>query len=670
MGNNIKISAPVGYLLSTIIFVVALTLRLTMASEQSGLPFITFYPAMVLAYLLFGIGAGVYVSFLSIAVADFLFIHIDGSSINSREGIYAIFSFLISSVLFGWLIWRFNKTNVTLGLSEQLHKSLLDDQTDLICRYSSDGTFIYVNSAFCDYFGKSSKSLVGEKWAPVAFSEDIPMINDKLSKLTPNNPVVIIENRVINGKGEIRWGQFINRAFYDNDGNLVEVQAVGRDVTESKIIENKLNESNQLLSLFIENSPVALAMFDHDMKYLAVSHRWLMDYALGDQNIIGKSHYEVFPEIPESWKQLHQRCLKGEVLRADEDSFEQKNRTINWLQWEMWPWHKVDGTIGGLVLVTENIDQRKIAEEKLHKAHERFRFILENSPIAVRIVSKATGKVIYANPNYANLISRTLDQAIGINPQQFYLNQHEFHEIAEKLSNRETVINKLVKLGSNGETKWALASFLPTEFENEPVYLGWLYDITDRKQLEEQAEHLAYYDALTGLPNRRMLIDRLHRSLAVNKRSGKFGAVMFIDLDKFKMLNDTHGHAFGDLLLVEVAHRLNSCVRESDSVARIGGDEFVVKLSELNADENESKIEASIVADKIRSILAEVYILKTQKNGDQITIEHRISSSIGVALFSGQEENLDEILKRADVAMYRAKERGRNLVCFFDPSLN
>jgi diguanylate cyclase (GGDEF)-like protein len=286
--------------------------------------------------------------------------------------------------------------------------------------------------------------------------------------------------------------------------------------------------------------------------------------------------------------------------------------------------------------------------------------------MAVHRVSKTTGKVVYANPNYAVLINRTLDQSIGIDPKQFYVNQSEYLEISEKLGKGETVINKLVKLDNNGETKWALASYMPTEFENEPVYLGWLYDITDRKEHEDQSEFMAYCDVLTGLPNRRMLVDRLQQSMAANKRNGIFGAVMFIDLDKFKSLNDTHGHEIGDLLLMEVGQRLSKCVREMDTIARFGGDEFVIMLSELNVDESKSKIEANTVAEKIRALLAETYILKTKKNGDQITIEHRSSSSIGVAFYNGQEINHDDVLKRADQAMYKAKERGRNMVCFFD----
>jgi diguanylate cyclase (GGDEF)-like protein len=162
-----------------------------------------------------------------------------------------------------------------------------------------------------------------------------------------------------------------------------------------------------------------------------------------------------------------------------------------------------------------------------------------------------------------------------------------------------------------------------------------------------------------------MLTDRLGQAMAANHRYGIYGAIMFMDLDKFKSLNDTHGHVAGDLLLVEVGRRISSCVREMDTVARFGGDEFVVMLSELDADKTVSSDEAIRVAEKIRACLSETYILKFQPDeGSEICIEHNCSSSIGVVVFNGHESSQEAILKRADEAMYLAKEEGRNLVRF------
>jgi diguanylate cyclase (GGDEF)-like protein len=192
-------------------------------------------------------------------------------------------------------------------------------------------------------------------------------------------------------------------------------------------------------------------------------------------------------------------------------------------------------------------------------------------------------------------------------------------------------------------------------------------DITERKQMEDEVRQMAFYDPLTRLPNRRLLGDRLGQCMAANKRSACYGALMFLDLDNFKPLNDGYGHAVGDSLLVEVARRLLGCVRQMDTVARFGGDEFIVMLRELNADQDESTAQARVIAEKIRLRLAEPYALSvTQEGRPDATVEHRCTVSIGVTLFSDHEANTDDILKWADIAMYEAKAAGRNVIRFND----
>ena len=191
------------------------------------------------------------------------------------------------------------------------------------------------------------------------------------------------------------------------------------------------------------------------------------------------------------------------------------------------------------------------------------------------------------------------------------------------------------------------------------------YDVTERRLAEEKIHSLAFYDTLTQLPNRRLLTDRLNQAMAACKRSGDYGAVMFLDLDNFKPLNDAHGHVLGDVLLMEVAQRISRCVREVDTVARFGGDEFVVILSKLNADREKSATEACRIAEKICAALAGVYALENKRDGvETAMVEHYCTSSIGVVLFADHESGQDELLRSADMAMYRAKRNGRNQVCF------
>ncbi|OGB54165.1 MAG: hypothetical protein A2496_07525 [Burkholderiales bacterium RIFOXYC12_FULL_60_6] len=196
-------------------------------------------------------------------------------------------------------------------------------------------------------------------------------------------------------------------------------------------------------------------------------------------------------------------------------------------------------------------------------------------------------------------------------------------------------------------------------------YHGITREITERKRLQDQVHQLAFFDPLTKLPNRRLLGDRLSQALAAGKRSACYSALMFLDLDNFKPLNDAHGHVIGDLLLIEVATRITNCVRETDTVARFGGDEFVVLLAELTSDKAQSRAQACLVAEKIRSKLSEVYrLIVVQETAADIFIEHRCTVSIGVTLFVGTEANPKDVLTAADAAMYRAKDAGRNSVWF------
>ena len=198
------------------------------------------------------------------------------------------------------------------------------------------------------------------------------------------------------------------------------------------------------------------------------------------------------------------------------------------------------------------------------------------------------------------------------------------------------------------------------------IYCVWR-DITERKQMEQQIRQLAFYDPLTKLPNRRLLSDRVSKAMVASKRSARYGALIFFDLDDFKSVNDGHGHAVGDSLLIEVARRLTRCVREIDTVARFGGDEFIVLVDDLDEDEAESKRQATNVAQKIQSVMSQPFRLTVSDMGKaDTTFDTHCTASIGVAVFHGSQASQDNLISRADAAMYRAKRDGRSLIRFFE----
>lgn len=287
------------------------------------------------------------------------------------------------------------------------------------------------------------------------------------------------------------------------------------------------------------------------------------------------------------------------------------------------------------------------------------------------VVTDAHSVILRVNHAFTRITGYTAADAIGQTPRILKSGRHDavfYDAIWESVRRTGTWHGEIWNRRKNGEIYPEYLTITEVTGATGEVtnYVATLNDITIRKAAEEHIHNLAFYDALTGLPNRRLLIDRLGHAMAVSNRNSHYGALMFLDMDNFKPLNDAYGHDVGDLLLVEVARRISSCVREMDTVARFGGDEFVVLLCDLHADKTESTAETGIVAEKIRAMLAEPYLLTIQQEGKAGgAVEHHCTSSIGAVLFIHHEASREDIIKLADMAMYQAKEDGGNLVRFY-----
>jgi diguanylate cyclase (GGDEF)-like protein/PAS domain S-box-containing protein len=288
------------------------------------------------------------------------------------------------------------------------------------------------------------------------------------------------------------------------------------------------------------------------------------------------------------------------------------------------------------------------------------------------MVTDVNGVILRVNSAFTKITGYTGEEAVGQMARLLKSDRHDANFYAamwKSIHHLGSWQGEIWNLRKNGESYPAWLTITAVERGDGVVtyYVATLSDITVRKAAENEIKNMAFYDTLTQLPNRRLLMDRLSQAIAANKRSGRYGALMFLDLDNFKPLNDKYGHVVGDLLLIEVARRLTSCVREADTIARFGGDEFVVMLSELDVEKAEPTIQAGIVAEKIRLALAEPYTLEIQQEDQAPTIvNHHCTSSIGVVLFDNQEAGPEDVLKCADMAMYKAKRDGRNLIRFYE----
>jgi diguanylate cyclase (GGDEF)-like protein/PAS domain S-box-containing protein len=318
-------------------------------------------------------------------------------------------------------------------------------------------------------------------------------------------------------------------------------------------------------------------------------------------------------------------------------------------------------------------DQKKM----IHESEAKYRFLADNISDVIWVLEPKSQHWIYMSPSISKLLGYSVDEIMQY-PMEKTLAAESRADVQRWIRERSerflsdtdgdhVYMDEVGYCRRDGSVVWCevTTSFARNE-HGEMILLGVMRDITERKKAEEQIRNLAFYDTLTQLPNRRLLQDRFSLVISACKRNNRYAALMFIDLDNFKPLNDEHGHDVGDILLVEVAHRIVKCVREVDTVSRFGGDEFVVMLSELDADKEKSVEQASVVAEKIRQSLGETYRLAvTKKDGvEPHIVEHHCTASIGVVLFNDHGVTQEDLIRLADAAMYQAKAAGRDRVYF------
>ncbi|AHF02117.1 diguanylate cyclase [Thiomicrospira aerophila AL3] len=282
------------------------------------------------------------------------------------------------------------------------------------------------------------------------------------------------------------------------------------------------------------------------------------------------------------------------------------------------------------------------------------------------LITDSNEKIISVNPAFTRITGYKAEEVLGLTPRVLSSGRHsaEFYEkmwlaIKDDGGWQGEIWNKR----KNGEVFPELQTITAIKNNNSEVthYLSTFSDITNRKKDEEQIHSLAFFDPLTGLANRRLLEDHIKQAMASSRRNKSHMALMFIDLDNFKTINDTLGHKYGDEILKQVASRLVNCVRDGDTVARPGGDEFIILLEGLATELDLASQQAKTVAEKLVDLSHQPYML--------IDKSYVMTASIGISLFNGNEQNYDELLKRSDLAMYKAKEEGRNRFMFFDHSI-
>ena len=433
-----------------------------------------------------------------------------------------------------------------------------------------------------------------------------------------------------------------------------------RDITE-RIRQQE--EAHQLLmenELILNHALVGIAYLKH-RRVVSCNRRLEEIFRYGPGELIGESTERLY-DSRETFDFIGREAYS---VVAEDQSFSTEVRLRYKDGGAFWgtisgkavdPAHPDDGSIW----IYADITERKQAEADLRIAAAAF------ESHEAMIITDANGVILRVNKAFTESTGYTAGDLVGHTPRLLKSGRHEaeFYRVMwESLSRTGNWKGEIWDKRKNGEVypKWLSISAVLGRDGAVSHYIGTHTDITERKKADERIHDLAFFDQLTGLPNRTLLMDRLKQSRAASSRNNSRGAVLFIDLDDFKTLNDTLGHDMGDMLLRHVAQRLAFCVRTGDTVARLGGDEFVVMLANLSSDKMEAASSIETVAEKIISSLSAPYHL------DGVTVLS--AASIGIALFSGQLDTIDDLMKQADLAMYKAKEAGRNTFCFFDPAM-
>ncbi|WP_083431860.1 EAL domain-containing protein [Atopomonas hussainii] len=470
--------------------------------------------------------------------------------------------------------------------------------------------------------------------------------------------------RVIYPNGERRYLESVAQLQTDAHGNPLKLIGVLRDVTQQILDQQRLKSSEErFASLFqVSPAPVSLSRI-RDGRLIDVNLRFLETFGFKRDTLLNTPVEELH-----FWASLEARQIAFEKLKKDGQL---ENYPCEFLHADG---HKVFCEVSTRFLTVDgqtcilstfhNTTHTQAAERALRASQAKFAQAFHSSPDSITITEISTGRYIEVNEGFTQFTGWSMEEAIGrtAHDLNIWANPDDREELISMLK-RDGKIQDHEFMGrhKNGEPLPVLLSVTPIELEGKQCLLMTSRDLRKQKQAEERIQHLAYHDALTGLPNRALLLDRLEQQLLILERQKLSGALMFMDLDHFKHINDSLGHACGDAVLQEVAQRLSKQLRGEDTIARLGGDEFVILLFGLQGERDEVRQHVTQIAEKIRRSVAEPMLIDSHNL--------QITPSIGIALIPDHGNSAERLLMHADLALYKAKDAGRNTAQVFKRSL-
>lgn len=422
---------------------------------------------------------------------------------------------------------------------------------------------------------------------------------------------------------------------------------------ERKQAEERQRESEYTIRAILDNTTAVIYIKDNQGRYTFINRQFEKLLHLKRDEIKGKTPYDCFPkEVAASHLENDRKVFESKIPMEFDEVATHDNGSLHSYISVKFPLFDTHGNVYAVCGISTDITERKRMEEQLRELS----CAVEQSPSTV-IITDADGVIQYVNPKFVQLTGYTPEEAVGKTPRILKSGKtppEEYRRLWNTITSGNEWQGELINRKKNGEFYWENTRIAPIKDSTGVIthFVAVKEDVTERKRLEETIRQMAHYDTLTSLPNRALLKDHFTLALAHARRKKEALAVMFVDLDLFKNINDTFGHDAGDQLLQGIAGRLLNCVRETDTVSRLGGDEFTILLPEIGEAEN-----VAMLAGKVIEAIKQPLMVNSNKLS--------ITASIGIALFPNDGEDADTLLKNADIAMYRAKEKGRNNYQFY-----
>lgn len=497
-------------------------------------------------------------------------------------------------------------------------------------------------------------------WIDHLHPEDRSRVLDNFSHLFFSGKL-LHEYRFQHQDGSWKWIRDQLYVIHGMNDTSIEVIGYRSDITKSHEKEVALSESRNLLKTIVDTVPAGIFWKDKKLHYLGCNPIFARDAGVqSPQEIIGKVDYDLSwtKEQADLYRDDDRQVIDSGIpkLYYEEPLNTADGKTL-WLQTSKVPLRNTHHEVIGVLGIYQDITEQKQSNDSMRLASAIYQF--SNEAI---MVTDENNLIMAVNPAFTHITGYELEEVKGKDPGIFQSGRHKktfYQKMWQKLHEEDHWQGEIWDLHKNGnlQAKWLNISVIRQSDGRVYCHVAQFSDITEKKRLDELYLAQANYDDLTRLPNRNLFKYQLNREIRKSHRSGSLLSLLFLDLDHFKDINDTLGHAIGDKLLKEVSLRITKCVRETDTVARLGGDEFAVILPDINR----SRIE--MIAQHIINVLNKPFIL------DQNKVEHYISASIGIVLYPNDGIDIESLMKHADQAMYKAKLEGRSRFCYFTRSM-